>query len=100
MNTLEGIKAAIWEVGSVNREHLLAFLQLQDTSDGPELARRTETFLRGLHADPFYSRVMFPVDERGDHVNLVLDDLKVYGRATNETIADMPANTVTEVPSA
>lgn len=96
MTTIEEIKAAIWEAGSVNRDHLLAFLTLQNTSDAGELSRRTASFLTGLHNDPYYSKVVFP---QGD-IERVLGDLSSYGRVTQETIIDAPADTITEPPSA
>lgn len=88
MNTRAEIEADIYDKGSVNREHLLAFLRLIPTSDSQVIAGTVKVWLQKLHTDPHFSRVSFPqVDgEYGGVIDRVLNDLESYGRVQHETI--------------
>lgn len=102
MNTRADIEADIWQKGSVNREHLLAFLKLIPTSDGAAVKSAVEVWLRRLHDDPHYSKISFPVESGtdslgvpGSAIDRVLSDLTNYGRVTHETVLGAGPNILT-----
>lgn len=102
MNTRAEIEADIWQKGSVNREHLFAFLTLIPTSDAQAISTAVGVWLQKLHNDPYYSRVTFPqVDgNTGDlgvnsnALQRILDDLSNYGYVSHDTIIDAPDTTM------
>lgn len=66
----------------VDREHILRFLQLIPTSDGPHIVKEVETWLTSLHDDPSYDKVVFPRDD----IKAVVSDLDSYGHVSTNTV--------------
>lgn len=101
MNTRADIEADIYQKGSVNREHVLAFLRLLPTSDAQAISSAVQTWLQRLHDDPYYSKVNFPTEANQDALGVagggiqrVLDDLSSYGYVSASTIIDAPDTTM------
>lgn len=68
--------------GFVDREHLMKFLSLISSNDGPTIVQEVEDWLQGLHNNPDFSSIVFP---QGD-IQAVLGDLDSYGRVQPLTI--------------
>ena len=92
MNTRAEIEADIYEKASVNRGHILAFLRLLPTSDAQAISTATRTWLNRLHADPYYSKIIFPAadGEFGSGIDRIIGDIDSYGRITAETLLEAP----------
>lgn len=88
MTTRAEIEADIYAKGSLNRDHLLAFLRLAPTSDSQDLSTATRQWIQRLHDDPYYSKVTFP---QGD-IDRITSDLESYGHITHETILGAEPN--------
>lgn len=76
------LNADIYEKARVDREHLLEYLTLLDTSDGQVVAAAVRKWLEELHADPKYDHIYFPDSE----IEAILSDLGSYGRLQPNTI--------------
>lgn len=74
----------VYERASVDREHLLEFLTLIDTSDGKQIVAEVQKWLKDLHEDPHFDKVTFP---QGD-IDAIVGDLDSYGRVQAETIME------------
>jgi len=79
---LKELNAKVYERGHVDREHLLEFLKLVETSDALLIIKEVKDWLEALHTDPYYSKVSFP---KGD-IEAILGDLDSYGHVSAETI--------------
>lgn len=97
MESLQAIESDIWQKASVNREHVLAFLALQPSSDGPTLANSLRSWLQKLHDDPHFSKVNFPVESNhttgqvfGNAIDRIVADISSYGYPTHESIIGAP----------
>lgn len=95
--SLVALEQDIYQAGVLTREHLLRFLELQDTSDAASLRESVRTWLTKLHNDPQYSKIVFDPDHGAtgfdvavSPIQRVLDDLTNYGRVRPETIIDAP----------
>lgn len=90
MDTLEKIEADVYAKEHVDREHLLAFLRLQNTNDGPAITKSVENWLTKLHNDPHYSKVVFADGE----IQKILGDLHSYNRLLPQTILELEESVV------
>lgn len=79
---LQKLNDKVYENGGVDREHLLEFLRLINTSDSKTIIKEVNKWLRSLHDSPRYTHVTFP---SGD-IAAILGDLDSYGRVRPETI--------------
>lgn len=79
---LAKLNAKIKDNAAVDREHLLEFLTLIPTNDGPSIVEEVKEWLTALHLDPTYDKIIFP----DGHIEAVLGDLDSYGRVKVETI--------------
>lgn len=84
MATLQDIEASVKAGGTLTRNHLLAFLELINTSDSNQISAQVKAWLTKLHEDPTYTTVVFP---QGD-IDRVLEDLASYGRLQPNTILE------------
>lgn len=93
---LQELNDDIYEKGSVDREHLLKFLTLINTNDGAVVSEQVREWLGSLHADPKYSKIIFPT---GD-IDAILSDLGSYGRLQAETLHNLnaPGGSSRELP--
>ena len=78
----------------VDREHLMEFLTLIPTNDGPHIVKEVQNWLTALHLDPSYDRVIFPP---GD-IQAVISDLDSYGRVSTDTILQFKQSNSKVVP--
>lgn len=95
MDTRAAIEADIYAKGSVNIEHLTAFLRLIPNSDSEAIGTAVKQWLQRLHDDPHFSKVFFPTEVNthtlgvpGNAIDRVVSDLENYGRVTHETLID------------
>lgn len=79
---LDALKAEINDKGYLDREHILKFLSLIPTNDGPTIVEEIKKWLYELHHDQSMPNVIFP---QGD-VEAIISDLDSYGRVRPETI--------------
>lgn len=76
----------VYQRGLIDREHVLEFLTLIDTTDAKVIIKEVQTWLKNLHEDPKYDKVVFP---RGDDdIDAIIGDLDSYGRVQPETILE------------
>lgn len=80
--TLDKLNERIFERARVDREDILEFLKMVDTSDGKIIVTEVQKWLEDLHADPKFTKVIF---QPGD-IEAILSDLDTYGRVQAETI--------------
>ncbi len=93
MKTRAEIEQDIWEKGSLNREHVLAFVSLLPDNDAANLRVAVKQWLGKLNDDPRLTKIFFipetTTNQFGVHQNpadRILADLDNYGRIQHETI--------------
>lgn len=94
MDTRAAIEADIQAKGSVNIEHLKAFLRLIPTNDTVAVKTAVTEWLTRLHNDPTFKSVHFPTEVNtqntlgvpGSAIDRVVSDLGKYDRVTHETL--------------
>ena len=91
---LEKLNAKVKDSGYVDREHLMEFLTLIPTNDGPHIIQEVKTWLSALHNDPTYDKISFP----GNDIDAVISDLDSYGRVSTQTLMDFKANNGRTLP--
>lgn len=91
---LDALNAKVKGRGHIDREHLMEFLTLIPTNDGPHIIQEVKEWLTALHNDPSYETVIFP----GDDINAVISDLDSYGRIQTETILKFKQENSKTVP--
>lgn len=79
---LQAINESVKEKGTLDREHILRFLQAIPTTDGPHIINEVKKWLIDLHNDPNYARVSFP----GDDINAIISDLDSYGHVSSDLL--------------
>lgn len=79
---LKKINDEVYERGLVDREHLLKFLTIVQTSDALVIIAEVKKWLKDLDEDPKYDKVVFP---KGD-IDAIIGDLDSYGRVQPDTI--------------
>lgn len=79
---VEELNDKIYDRGMVDREHLLEFLECINTSDQKTIVEAVKDWLKSLHDDPKYDKIVFP----GSDIEAILGDLDSYGRVQPETI--------------
>lgn len=99
MDTRAAIEEDIRSKGSVNLEHLKAFVKLIPTNDAEGVKTAVKTWLQRLHDDPTLTTVHFPTEVGtetlgvpGNSIDRVLSDLESYGRLTHETLIGAEPN--------
>lgn len=85
---LQKLKQDIYNKGFVDREHLMQFLTLIPSNDGPTIIEEVKNWLQSLHNDPVLDKVVFPT---GD-IEAILGDLDSYGRVQPLTIQQFKQN--------
>lgn len=84
----------IYQRGSLDREHLMEFLTCIDTNDARDIINEVKHWLKTLHSNPKYTRIVFP---RGD-IDSILGDLDSYGRVRTETIQEFKNSSSRTLP--
>lgn len=84
----------VYQNGGIDREHLLEFLTLIDTSDAKTIIAEVKNWLTKLHDNPKYTKVRFPT---GD-IDAIIGDLDSYGRVQPETILQFKQSSSRTVP--
>lgn len=79
---LQKINDDVRQRGYVDREHILQFLQSIPTNDGEHIIKEVQEWLKALHDDPTYEKVVFP---KGD-IEAIVSDLDSYGHINSETV--------------
>lgn len=81
---LQELNDKIYENACVDREHLLKFLTLVDTNEAKVIIEEVQKWLKSLHDDPKFSKIVFP----GGDIDAIIGDLDSYGRVKTETIME------------
>jgi hypothetical protein len=81
-NRVKKLNDKVYELGSIDREHLLEFLTNLNTNDAETIITEVKTWLTILHNDPKYDKIRFADKD----IEAVLGDLDSYGRLQPETI--------------
>ncbi|SRR6266849_1127653 len=79
---LQKLNVDVKQVGYVDREHILRFLQLIPTNDGVHIIKEVQHWLTDLHNDPTYDTVTFPQND----IQAIIADLDSYGHVSTETV--------------
>lgn len=79
---LQELNDKVYQLGSIDREHLLEFLSLIDTNDQEAIVKEVRDWLIALHGDPKYDKIRFPDKD----IEAIIGDLDSYGRVQPETI--------------
>lgn len=91
---LQILNDKIYQRGVVDREHLMEFLTLVETNDGPTIVAEVKNWLTTLHDDPKFTNIVFP---RGD-IDAILGDLDSYGRVQADTILQFKQSSSRSIP--
>jgi hypothetical protein len=94
-NRVKKLNDKVYERGSVDREHLLEFLENIKTNDGKTIIAEVKAWLTILHNDPKYDKVHFP---QGD-IDSVISDLDSYGHVSTQTILEFKQEHSKVVPA-
>lgn len=85
---VQAINDKVYERGLIDREHLLEFLTIIETSDAKVIITEVKNWLQALHEDSKYDKVNFP---QGD-IDSIIGDLDSYGRVQADTIMEFKQN--------
>ena len=88
LEDLAALNAKVKDRGYVDREHLVEFLTIIPTNDGPTIILEVKEWLADLHKDPTYDTITFP---NGD-IDAIISDLDSYGRVSVQTIMEFKVN--------
>jgi hypothetical protein len=90
---LSELNNKVYEHGTIDREDILSFLRLIDTTDSTVIINELKKWMTSIHEDPKYDKIVFPA---GD-IDAVIGDLDSYGVIQPSTILQFKEDSVRNV---
>jgi len=90
---LKALNATVYKHGRIDREDVLSFLRLIETTDADVIISELKKWMTDLHNDPAYDKVILPEEQ----INAIIGDLDSYGVVQSETILKMKEDSVRNI---